>query len=966
MPKGADNYLNILRNFAGFLYNHWWQSLLAVVLFFVVGIPFLKFIRKFIRLYFHWILKNKKLIHMRILLPRNDSKLDNERRTDKDFHEAIGKMEQFYRAIHETKDLNLYNQIIKRWFWGEPFFSMELQFQNRQMDFVIICEPYYENIIQKQITSFYPSADIQPIKPEKRFDLKEKENYVNGFYLYTAEPFWYPIQTYKKIEDDALNGLANAFAKLSEEEKAVIQVVIHPRSHKWRKKAEEEGTKMFKGKKDEHTGFNIPLITPLLRAIFLPFKILIRGYDPKTDSLGTNAPGAKSGDSYVRMLQSDEEVAKSIGEKALQSGFTTNIRVLASTKSEIRTSQILNGLFVAFNIFKGKGTNRFEYRRIIPIDSLNKPFIIGHFKKRLPAFFEKSSILCSEELATLFHFPDARYNRIPTIKWLTYKVLPPPLNLPEEGIILGKSVYRGIEKFVRFSREDRTRHQYVVGKSGSGKSVLLWNQAIQDIANGEGVCVVDPHGDLVEDVASCVPKERVKDVILFDPADKERPMGLNILETKNEDERDRASLDAMEIFIKLFGNEIFGPRIQHYFRNGCLTLMADEEEGATLIDIPRLFIDDDFQRYKVSKLKNPVVRDFWMNEMAKTGQREKQEMIPYFTSKFGPFVTNTTMRNVIGQTKSAFNIADAMNSQKVVLINLSKGKIGGVNAQLLGLIIVSKISMAALSRQDIPKEDRKDFYLYVDEFQNFASDTFATILSEARKYRLNLIMAHQYIAQLSESAGGVAIGQKDSKIKDAVFGNVGTMMNFKVGAEDAEYFEKEYSPLLSAQDILSIANYKAYIKLNINNTTSRPFSMETLYDPSLKNKKILEIVKKYSRMKYGRRKEFVDAEIEARMGIDTINQVAESAKADPTVNDNLLGDTPIPTKTSDDEIHANSGPLMQHVEHPGEDSNFDPTAIPDRVKTTPPHAITAESRENITGQLVPPPVIPDKPKNSNL
>ncbi len=230
---------------------------------------------------------------------------------------------------------------------------------------------------------------------------------------------------------------------------------------------------------------------------------------------------------------------------------------------------------------------------------------MGISAKDCPLFFEEESILCSEELATLFHFPDARYNKIPTIEWLTYKVLPPPLGLPDEGIILGKSVYRGMEKLIRFSREDRTRHQYIVGKSGSGKSVLVWNQAVQDVANGEGVCVIDPHGDLVEDVAACIPKERVKDVILFDPSDKARPMGLNILETKNEDERDRASLDAMEIFIKLFGSEIFGPRIQHYFRNGCLTLMADEEEGATLLDIPRLFIDDDFQRYKVSKIKKP-------------------------------------------------------------------------------------------------------------------------------------------------------------------------------------------------------------------------------------------------------------------------------------------------------------------------------------------------------------------------
>ncbi|MBT3349315.1 type IV secretory system conjugative DNA transfer family protein [bacterium] len=889
----------------------------------------------FLRLW-HQKRSSKKHVHMRVTLPRNDSKLDNEKRTEKDFHEAVAKAEQFYRAIHETRDLNWHNVWMRRVPWGDPYISLELQFRDRQMDFVIICDKYYAEIINKQITTFYESAEIEPLEPDKRFSFDPKKEVVNGYGLYTAKPFWFPIQTYKKIEDDSLNGMANSFAELQSDEKAVIQIVTHPRGKKWQKKAKAQAKLKFKNKESSgFLGFKIPILGPLLRLIFLPIKILVRGYDPAVDSI-SNAPGSKGGDSYVRMLQSEEEIAKMMGEKSLQSGFETVIRVLASSPREERVSQILNGMFVAFNLFKGKGTNRFEYKRIFPINSINRKIILHNFNFRLRNFLEKKSLFCSEEMATLFHFPDARYNRIPTIKWLPYKVLPPPINLPDEGVLLGESVYRGVVKPVRFMRNDRTRHQYVIGKSGSGKSVLLWNQAIQDIASGEGVCVVDPHGDLIDDVASCVPKHRAKDTIIFDPADKARPMGLNILETKNVEEQDRASLDAMEIMIKLFGNEIFGPRIQHYFRNGCLTLMADKEEGATLIDVPRLFIDDDFQRYKVAKVVNPVVRSFWENEMAKTGEREKQEMIPYFTSKFGPFVTNTTMRNVIGQTKSAFDVRECMDNQKVLLINLSKGKIGGINAQLLGLIVVSKINMAAMGRADTAKEDRKDFYLYVDEFQNFATDTFAGILSEARKYRLNLIMAHQYIAQLSESAGGVAVGQKDSKIRDAVFGNVGSMMSFKVGAEDAEYLEKEYAPALSAQDILSIANYKTYIKLNIDNTTSRVFSMSTLYDPNLKSKKVLEILKKYSRMKYGRKKEFVDEEIEMRMGIDNLSTIDKAAKSDPTVNDNLLGDTPIPTKIDENEIHANVGPLQQQVENPDAGAIFDPKKIPAAAKKNTP------------------------------
>jgi type IV secretory pathway TraG/TraD family ATPase VirD4 len=284
--------------------------------------------------------------------------------------------------------------------------------------------------------------------------------------------------------------------------------------------------------------------------------------------------------------------------------------------------------------------------------------------------------------------------------------------------------------------------------------VLIGYLARQDLWAGDGIGVIDPHGDLIEDILAFTPKERAKDMVIFDPSDYDRPMGMNMLEVIATDpdlraiEKDRAALDATSIFIKIFDEEIFGPRIQHYFRNGALTLMDDEEDGGTLIDVPRLFVDDAFMKYKVSKVKNPVVKAFWEHEYAQTGDREKQEMIPYFSAKFGPFITNTTIRNIIGQPKSAFNIREIMDNQRCLLVNLSKGKIGDLNAQLLGLIFVSKVNMAAMSRADTPEADRKEFYFYVDEFQNFATDTFGEILSEARKYKLALIMAHQYIAQI--------------------------------------------------------------------------------------------------------------------------------------------------------------------------------------------------------------------------
>jgi hypothetical protein len=390
--------------------------------------------------------------------------------------------------------------------------------------------------------------------------------------------------------------------------------------------------------------------------------------------------------------------------------------------------------------------------------------------------------------------------------------------------------------------------------------------ARQDIWAGHGVCVIDPHGDLVDDILKYVPKHRAKDVIYFDAGNEERPMGLNLYEIHHIAEADRAVNDAVEIFVKMFGPEIFGPRIQEYFKYGSLTLLEDLEEGATLIDVPRLFTDDVFREYKVRKVANPVVRNFWERTYEAMGDREKQEIIPYFTSKIVSFIKNSLIRNIIGQTKSAFNFREVMDNEKILLINLSKGAIGELNAQLLGMIIVSKIYNAAMSRTDQEADDRKDFYLYVDEFQNFITDTFADILSEARKYKLCLIMAHQYIAQLDSNAGN-NIGEGKSGVKDAVFGNVGTMQSFKVGAPDAEFLEKEYAPVLVAQDILSVANYKAYIKLNINNSTSRPFSLNAIYTQDYKSKKVAEVLKQYCEKKYGRKKEFVDAEISARIGI---------------------------------------------------------------------------------------------------
>lgn len=812
-------------------------------------------ILKWLFYYFLEIRRSHKLVYLRIMLPRNDSKIDKEQQTKKDFREKVAIMHQLYRSLWEIRQLNLMNAVRSHLLKYDKL-SFELVLENQELNFYVATYPYYQSIVEKQITSYYPDADIQVVSDYKTY---ERGYNLKGYYLYQKRPGFYPIKTYKVLEEDPLNGLSNVFSKLEKEERAVMQMVMIPISNHWRKKAKKTADAIFKGKKTgAFTGI------PGLGWLGTIFSAVVGG---DTSSMGTAAPGADHGDAFIRMLQPQEESLKRTGEKIGEPAFNVSLRILAfSKKGKSRVDDILNSIVVSFNLFQDNYNNWFQNRRILPLDFLNTPLLYLSFTKRLIGFFQKKCLLTPDELASLYHFPDANFNKVPVIRWLPYKVVPAPLDVPKSGILLGYNVHRGMKTEIRMLKKDRSRHHYVIGKSGTGKSAFLSFLARQDIQTGEGVCVVDPHGDLVEDVLCYVPKERARDIIVFDPADAERPMALNILEAHTPEEMDRASLDATEIFIKLYGDEIFGPRIQHYFRNGCLTLMEDKEDGATLIDVPRLFVDDAFMKYKLTKVKNPVVRSFWEHEYVQTGDREKQEMIPYFSAKFGPFITNTIMRNIIGQAHSAFNIREIMDTGKVLLINLSKGKIGGINAQLLGLIFVNKVNMAAMSRADMPENERKDFFMYVDEFQNFATDTFATILSEARKYRLNLIMAHQYIGQLVTKQNYSSA--QSTQIRDAVFGNVGTMMSFKVGAEDAEYLAKEYAPVLSEQDIISIANYKAYIKLNINNTTSRVFSMETIWDETGKNEKIADIVKKYSRLKYGRKQEFVDQEIEARLGIN--------------------------------------------------------------------------------------------------
>jgi type IV secretory pathway TraG/TraD family ATPase VirD4 len=467
-------------------------------------------------------------------------------------------------------------------------------------------------------------------------------------------------------------------------------------------------------------------------------------------------------------------------------------------------------------------------------------------------------VLSTEEITSFFHLPISS-TLTPRVKWLKSKEAPPPSNLPTKGLLLGDSIFRGQKKSIYMTDEDRRRHIYILGQTGTGKSTLLGNMIIEDIQAGKGVAIIDPHGDLAENALGFIPKDRIDDVIYFNPGDIDRPMGLNMLDYNFSRPEEKTFIvnEIQSIFNKLFPPETMGPMFEQYMRNALLLLMEDlPNEAATFTEVPRIFTDSEYRLRKLSRIKNPVVVDFWEKEASKAGgEASLANMTPYITSKFNNFISNDYMRPIIGQPKSAFNFREVMDSGKILLVNLSKGKIGDINAGLLGMIFTGKILMAALSRADIKEgEGRRDFNLYIDEFQNFATDSISTILSEARKYRLNLVIAHQFIAQLTE------------KIRDSVFGNVGSQIVFRIGADDAEFIVKQFSPVFNENDLINIDNMNAHTKLLINGATSNPFNMRIRNTSWGGGDRVLaEKIKEISRLKYGVDRDFVEQEIFERL-----------------------------------------------------------------------------------------------------
>lgn len=780
------------------------------------------------------VVKKLERVLLEVRIPRHRSK---EGESGQNLGEQLAVAEQLFTSLH-----SLYRGGLTNTFFEQDSLSFEIAASDGTIGWFVGVPLHLQSLVEKQIHAYFADAEITPVP---FYNIFTRDGYVAASSLALREKNIYPIRTFSESDAaDPMSGLVNALSKIAPQEGAAIQIMLAPTGHRWRGKGQATARQYAQGRSAMRTGTGGKVLGGI-------GKFASELFSAAASSPKQNGGPVGVGDEPRKLTAAQEELIEKIEQKASKVGFEVVIRLVSAASDRGVAEANLDNLKRAFGTYTAPDLNGFK--EIVGSVQTQAKLVTRSIFRELDGAGKKM-ILNAEELANLWH-PPTKSVETPHVRWLGAKAAPPPSNIAPDGLLLGYNQYRGQSSDIRLKEDDRRRHLYAVGKTGMGKTTLLENMIIQDIRDGKGLAVIDPHGDLAEKILMKIPRERAEDVIYFDPGDTARPMAFNMLDYKLPEQKDFVVQETVGIFYKLFGDEMIGPKFEHWTRNGILTLMEDDETGAVLFDLPRLFSERDFAAYKISKVKDPVVKSFWAREMAQTSDFHKSEMLGYFISKFGRFITNEMMRNIIGQPKSAFDIRQVMDEGKILIMNLSKGKTGEMNSALLGMIAVSKVQMAAMSRVDIPEEQRKDFYLYVDEFQNLTNEeSIQSILSEARKYRLNLVIAHQYIAQLEE------------KVRDAVFGNVGTAVSFRVGADDAEYLEKQFEPVFDAHDLINLEKANAYVKLIIDGLATRAFNMKT-YAPepvAADEREIGEAIRQLSRLKFGRDQKLVDYEIRMR------------------------------------------------------------------------------------------------------
>lgn len=715
---------------------------------------------------------------------------DNEVKIDA-MEPIIGIVASFYKSAK----FKLFQNFI-----AQPSLSLEIVGNHDDIRFYISLPEKYRDLLEKQIYSVYAGADIQAVDEPNIFSENGK---VETAWLGLKKESYYPLKTYKEIPTDTLSAFTSVLSKLNTDESIAIQLVLSPTDSGWSKSG--------------------------------------KSFISNTKKSESNPEKAS--------FKVDAHQLEAVDAKSNKTGFETAIRIVAVAPTKEIAKINLSNLKACFGQLESPW-NKLSSRKIrFPSQFIND-FI---YKYPVIYWWKVKTILTTDEIASIYHFPNKSIET-PNIYWLKSKKGPIPPESPQEGLYIGDNIYRGVTKKFCLTDNDRQRHFYIVGQTGVGKSWLLADMALQDIKAGKGVCFIDPH-DTFESILERIPPERVEDIIYFDPSQTERPMGFNVMECDREDQKDFVTSSIINLMYKLYDpykTGIVGPRFEHAIRNIMLTVMV--EPGATFIEVVRCLTDPSYVQYLLPKVKDPMVRRYWTDQIANTNDFHKSEVLDYIVSKFGRFITNTMMRNIIGQGTSAFNFRQAMDEGKILIINLAKGTIGEENSAFLGLILIPKILIAAMSRQDTPEENRRDFYLYVDEFQNFATQDFAVILSEARKYHLNLTVANQFISQM------------DDEVKNAVFGNVGSICSFRVGLSDAGFLSKQFQPTFSEHDLLNLGMAEVYLKTMINGVPKDPFSLRIPANERKKpgNPELAAMIKKLSALKYGRPKALVEAEIAKR------------------------------------------------------------------------------------------------------
>jgi GTPase SAR1 family protein len=753
-----------------------------------------------------------------------------EKEKTKNLKELISKMEQFYAGMLSVSGEKT----------APDYFTIELANANKSEEFIfyISVPDTKKGLFEKQILSIFPEAKISEKKDDYNI-FNEGGVSIGSYGKQDSNPI-YPLKTYEQFDYDPLNVLLNSFSKIKRDgEGASIQIIIKPAGEKYvsfYKKALKDIAKGMKLKE----AIDMSRLS-LLGETKTVFKDIVKSFSGSSkDKEEKNKTKEKE--------QIDQKVLENINNKIVSPTVETNIRIVASAKTVDEATLILSDLESAFNQFENTGRNKISFKRLVGRDlqQFFREFSFRVFKEN------QKMPLNIREITTMMHLPENEIRGTSQLKQSKAGTAQAPLDLQKKGISLGQNIHRNVETEIFMSPEDRLRHFYVIGQTGTGKTTLLKRMIRQDILNGEGVCMIDPHGSDIQDVLSYVPKERLDDLVYFDPSHTDRPMGLNMLEYDERFPEQKTFVvnEMLSIFNKLFDMKVAGgPMFEQYFRNSVMLVLEDPTSGNTLLDVSRVLSNKQFRDMKISKCKNPLVVQFWKEIAEKAGgEASLANIVPYIVSKFDVFLQNDIMRPIIAQEKSSFNFREIMDKKKILLVNLSKGRLGEINANLIGLIIVGKLLMSALSRVDSFGKDLPPFYLYIDEFQNVTTSSISTILSEARKYKLSLTVAHQFIAQLEED------------IRDSVFGNVGSIASFRVSSEDAEYLEKQFAPAFSAKDLMNVDNLNCYVKMLSSGRPVKPFSLFVPFPPrgdgSFVNK-----VKELSYLKYGQDRALIEKEI---------------------------------------------------------------------------------------------------------